>query len=967
MTVTNNNILTVGTALDGTGTLVQAAGSTLNIGGTSTISTLIATASGNTVNYTGAAQEVKTTTYYNLNLSGSDNKTIANGTTINNNLSVSGSTKGLLSDGGTSSTLSLSLGGTNQAIGSYGSSSSSATFKKDTWFVAPYTGILNVNSGCTAGTWNGTTSTDWNTASNWCGGIPTSTTNVVINAGGNQPIIGTTGGVCHDLTLGSGASLTIDGSNTLAVSGSWSNNGSFTKNSSTVTLNGTNSTQTLTGATTFNNLTIDHSGTGEVYAAGSTLKVVGLCYVKTGKLISSSDYASVQIDAGSTLECIANGTLQVSTSWTNNGTFIAGTNGTVEFAGTTTTIQPGTGINSFYNILITTGLTVSSANINVAGNFTNNGIFTHSNGTVTFNGSSTIYGSTANNSFYNVIITGSLTVPNANLNIARDFTNNGTFIHNSGTITLNGGGTAQHLGGMSGSTFNNLVVTSSSNVETNGTGAGILTTVSGNLTISSGSLTVNPTNQLTVSGTLTNNATTTALVLKSDANGTASLIHNTSNVPATVERYISNDAEKWHFLSSPVAGQAISGDWLPSGTYGNGTGYDLYLWNEPTKCWIYKLNSTTIVNWNTVHPVANFTIGRGYLYSVQATNPTKSFAGNLNSGTINYDLTLTADTNRLKGFNLVGNPYPSSIDWQATSGWTRTLLEISGTGKDMWVWNPSANNYGVCNSATGSSGTHDVTRYIAPMQGFFVRAASAGTLSLTNAIRVHDNTTFWKSAQFNPNAVSAVVTSESDKTFDEVRLLFGYPANQQGTAKLFSPVETAPSLYLPTGNGNYTIRYLTDTIATPAAPLQFKPGKTGNYSMSFNFDDTVFKTVFLEDRKEKALIDLRSNPVYRFNASTADNSCRFILHFTPVKGLPDDELPARISANGPYIQVDLRLITGMTTVAVYDLVGRKRLEQQLAGESQHTLNSIPGTQLLIIKLINPHGQLVRKILCNNTY
>jgi hypothetical protein len=249
----------------------------------------------------------------------------------------------------------------------------------------------------------------------------------------------------------------------------------------------------------------------------------------------------------------------------------------------------------------------------VAGNFTNNGIFTHSNGTVTFNGNSTIYGSTANNSFYNVIITGSLTVPNANLNIARDFTNNGSFIHNSGTITFNGGGTAQHLGGTSGSTFNNLMVTSSSNVETNGTVAGILTTVSGNLTISSGSLTVNPANQLTVSGTLTNNATATGLVLKSDATGTASLIHSTSAVPATVERYISNDAEKWHFLSSPVAAQAISGDWLPTGTYGNGTGYDLYLWDEPKSCWKYKINA----KWDSLNSGGNnFNVAQGYLYSV---------------------------------------------------------------------------------------------------------------------------------------------------------------------------------------------------------------------------------------------------------------------------------------------------------------------------------------------------------------
>jgi hypothetical protein len=111
-------------------------------------------------------------------------------------------------------------------------------------------------------------------------------------------------------------------------------------------------------------------------------------------------------------------------------------------------------------------------------------------------------------------------------------------------------------------------------------------------------------------------------VLKSDVNGTASLIHNTNNVPATVQRYISGPTEGWHFLSSPVSGQSFSSSWLPAGTYSNGTGYDLYLWDEPSFSFKYKLD-TTPIGLNSVHVGTDFSVGHGYLYSVQATNPTK--------------------------------------------------------------------------------------------------------------------------------------------------------------------------------------------------------------------------------------------------------------------------------------------------------------------------------------------------------
>jgi hypothetical protein len=97
--LTNNNSLTVNTALSGTGRITQGAGATLNIGGASGITNMTATASGNTVNYTGAAQTVNNVNFENLGLSGSGAKTLQVGTTsITGNLTLSGtaSTSGVI-------------------------------------------------------------------------------------------------------------------------------------------------------------------------------------------------------------------------------------------------------------------------------------------------------------------------------------------------------------------------------------------------------------------------------------------------------------------------------------------------------------------------------------------------------------------------------------------------------------------------------------------------------------------------------------------------------------------------------------------------------------------------------------------------------------------------------------------------------------------------------------------------------
>ncbi|MBX2944068.1 MAG: hypothetical protein KF860_17185, partial [Cyclobacteriaceae bacterium] len=66
--LTNNNSLTVGTALGGSGNLIQGGAATLNLGGSFGIATITASNIGNTVVYSGSSQTVKAIPYENLTI-----------------------------------------------------------------------------------------------------------------------------------------------------------------------------------------------------------------------------------------------------------------------------------------------------------------------------------------------------------------------------------------------------------------------------------------------------------------------------------------------------------------------------------------------------------------------------------------------------------------------------------------------------------------------------------------------------------------------------------------------------------------------------------------------------------------------------------------------------------------------------------------------------------------------------------
>ncbi len=85
---------------------------------------------------------------------------------------------------------------------------------------------------------------------------------------------------------------------------------------------------------------------------------------------------------------------------------------------------------------------------------------------------------------------------------------------------------------------------------------------------------------------------------------------------------------------------------------------------------------------------------RKSLFNRYAAGGTKTFAGALNTANVSVDLTNTAAGDAdLQGFNLIGNPFPSALTWNA-SAWGGT------TAKRPLCLN---------NGSYGSGGANDVS------------------------------------------------------------------------------------------------------------------------------------------------------------------------------------------------------------------------------------------------------------------
>ncbi len=447
----------------------------------------------------------------------------------------------------------------------------------------------------------------------------------------------------------------------------------------------------------------------------------------------------------------------------------------------------------------------------------------------------------------------------------------------------------------------------------------------------------------------------------------ASLLDNgslTVSGTATVQRLITGSSGAWHFLSSPVSSQAIDPAFIATPS----TSYDFFTWFEPARTWVNFKNSTVFPTWDYANGSADFLVGRGYLVEYSGTNHTKQFQGNLNNGTISVTLSKSG-TGSFAAYNLVGNPYPSAIDWKAADGWTRTsLVANSEGGFDLSIWNDAEGNYGVYNSANlDPNGTHGVSQYIAACQGFMVKAASPGNLIMNDGIRVHSNQEYLKLSNEIPNIFRMKASGSGNTYSDEIVIEFGHQTDISGDEKMYGFYKTAPSLYIVKPTGNYSIDFRGEFVPM-TVPVSFIAGIDGHYTLTASqlesFSSTI--NIALEDLQTGMIQNLMLNPVYTFTASENDDTARFLIHFGGTFNVKEKGRKESLSiySSGNTVYIDNKSGDLQGKVMVYNMIGQRLICRQLSTNPVTKITLGKGSGCFLIKVITDGDIYSAKVAIN---
>lgn len=315
---------------------------------------------------------------------------------------------------------------------------------------------------------------------------------------------------------------------------------------------------------------------------------------------------------------------------------------------------------------------------------------------------------------------------------------------------------------------------------------------------------------------------------------------------------------------------------------------------------------------DSTYPSINIPVGTGYLcffrgnrasavFTTETTTTyvpqavTLSTSGTLNQGQITVKdwftpasstLSYTAATpSAVRGYNLVGNPYASSIDWETFQTSTTTSgIYGSAIGSTIYVLDPVSHNYGAYIKGSGGAGTNNATNVIASGQGFFVVTAStAATLIFNESAKTTSQPTGTKLLMGTPVATNNLqyfrlqfakdsVTTEDIlvRLVDSLKNL-NYNDNVDaihkkglGKVSLFgvSPDNYALAIYsIPAPNKTQV------TI-----PLNISASVDGAYTMNLKQVTNLpqLYDIWLIDAYKKDSTNLRQSPVYTFNITPAD-------------------------------------------------------------------------------------------------
>ena len=459
---------------------------------------------------------------------------------------------------------------------------------------------------------------------------------------------------------------------------------------------------------------------------------------------------------------------------------------------------------------------------------------------------------------------------------------------------------------------------------------------------------------------LISEATQTALI---DGSGSGNMIG-----PVTMQRYI-DPAFGYKYISSPFSDSSV-GD--ISGYLSSSTDYpNLFYYNENR-----EYSSNDVTGWvpytDTAGPIGVMT---GYAANFGSTggNITVELTGTVNNGSFQKTLE-NNDGIYTKGFHLVGNPYPSPIDWNATNGWTRTNVGNAAYFFTADATDEYSGSYTSFVNDISTSGT--ASAVIPSMQGFFVHVdeGATGSFGMTNEVRINDfDQEFFKTQETERSLIRISAKFVNEKKEDAIVIYLHEFASKnyesdKDALKLFNTNLDVPNLYFIGEEEKLSINAIPGSQfrSENLLPLGLEVKHSGKLKIALKdfegFDRST--RVFLIDKKLKLFRDL-NNGFYEFNVEKGQNEARFYISFQEpdFSSIQDTEYSFHVITQNQNIQVKMNLLNFERGLLQLRTIEGKLIDsKEVSGNSEVYFNNIKASGVYLICYNSNNKKEVKKVI-----
>ena len=347
-------------------------------------------------------------------------------------------------------------------------------------------------------------------------------------------------------------------------------------------------------------------------------------------------------------------------------------------------------------------------------------------------------------------------------------------------------------------------------------------------------------------------------------------------------------ADQWYAIAAPTHDDGETTLGVANVTGLLDADYDLFRYNEADGIWENQKASD-----GSAEGFSAFDPGRGYIYR-RSTAANLTFTGTSNSDNYSYTLTSSCPDNNLKGFNLIGNPYPHAV-------YKGVAFPAANLATGYYSLEPN-----------GTWLAHQDSDPIGIGQGVLVQMSGDGQAVLPFT----DNTSVPTEGAKGTSNKGLQFTLTGLGYTDVAYVLF---ARGEGLRKVSHLNTDAPSLSIPMDGTDYAIANLDGT--TEAFPLKLHAAP-GEYTISFNAINSIPFIAYchLIDRLSGRDIDLLRQPAYTFTSNGNDGD-RLLVRLRPAS---EDGIFAYQNGNSI-------IVNGKGELQVFDITGRQLSSFRLDG------------------------------------